>query len=157
MVITPSEEHDKVTSPQLHLETGVTATQLKILVLKPLQVSGPSTFRRPSTNEHLGQHPIQEALSPELHDEAKKSFSHSQIGTFFQISQWVAKWLSTGPMWALLLMTNLLPGWYTAYNTRPKNSAKSYQEEQANYSPPVRTQANPVLMQRLLSMRKTKP
>lgn len=131
MVIIPSEEHEKVTSPRFHLETGVTATQLKVLVLKPLQVSGPSTFRRPSTKEHLGQHPIQEALSPELHGEAKKSFSHSQTGTFFKISQWVAKWLSTGPVWALLLMRNLLPVCLLhtthAQRTVPSHTRKSRQ------------------------------
>lgn len=159
-VITSSEEHDEATSPRFHFETEVTATKAQMLGLGPLQVSRPSPLRRQVTRECWGQHPLGGAViscSPELHSEGKKSFSPSQIGTFFQLSQWVAKWLSIGPVWALLLMRNLPPGWYTAYNTCPKNSAKSYQEEQANYSPPLLTQANPVLMQGLLSIRKTKP
>lgn len=127
MVITHSEEHDKVTSPWFHLETGVTATQLKLLGLKPLQVSGPSTFMRPAQGNtykykvntqyrrycHLLQSRApwwgKEKLLPLAN---QNIFPASPMGC--QVTQ---HWPSVG---TIIDERNLLPGWYTAYNTCPE-------------------------------------
>lgn len=134
----PLERTHKATAPCFCSETGVTTHRAKVLGIWTL----PLRSGRPTVNA-ICQHPKQMAIK---RDQSrlwrKESFSPSQIRTFLQLSQWVAKWLvfwpSVGTTWWEIFRSK-----YTAYNTCPKNSAKSYQEEQVHYSPPLHG-GNPV-------------